>query len=458
MSTEQKLITLFEYQSAAYTEIGLSPNDPDIQALARFCAAARKETREQALLALELDRVKATQFVGILRAGHTTFQILPKIDARGNAEAAPGSEEFQQAITSAQNNLMFMLTYAFDLKAEAQEIANLANQRLDWFELLTRLFAQELHRQVQMGLQHSYVIQEETLPVLRGRWDIGRQVRRNPQTWFPFETIYDEFSADHPLNRLFRFVTRQLLPQTKDRINHRLLLDLDAWLEGAALLQGNPASLLQPIHFTRLNERFQPAYNLARLFLSGYAPQFSGGQDQVFAFVFDMNVLYERFMARFLQRHRQAIFPPGWQNAQISAQYTATDAHLAAWADTGERWLRLRPDIAFLLPDWSEPFLILDTKYKVLDEQRRDLGINDSDVYQMLAYAERFHCPRIMLLYPQASAHGGPIRRQINLQIISPVHIWVQTTNLRCASNLREILISEMRQIFAQFTNNLAKE
>src|SRR5258706_61232 len=50
--------------------------------------------------------------------------------------------------------------------------------------------------------------------------------------------------------------------------------------------------------------------------------------------------------------------------------------------------------------------LIADTKWKQLDFGLSTLGIDQGDVYQMLAYAKRYSCQQIALIYPCNIADG----------------------------------------------------
>jgi 5-methylcytosine-specific restriction enzyme subunit McrC len=45
--------------------------------------------------------------------------------------------------------------------------------------------------------------------------------------------------------------------------------------------------------------------------------------------------------------------------------------------------------------------LIIDTKYKRLQEGDRKLGVSQADFYQMYAYAQRYNCANVLLIYPQ---------------------------------------------------------
>ena len=44
--------------------------------------------------------------------------------------------------------------------------------------------------------------------------------------------------------------------------------------------------------------------------------------------------------------------------------------------------------------------IVLDTKWKRLESGKKTLGVEESDVYQMLAYARAYGAARLVLLYP----------------------------------------------------------
>ena len=436
-------ITLFEHQPRTYEEIGLSLDHPVIEQLDRLNAAAGCD-----LMILGRKTITATQQVGIIRAGNVTFEILPKIDydPLGQSDDPIDSQTYTHAAQSATRNLLFLLSYVFDLTIHEQEIAALAKQHASWLELLTRLFATDLHRQMQSGITHNYVRHEEILPVLRGRWNLGRQLMHRPYSIHQFDVTFDEFSPDHPLNQIFRFVVEQLLWQTQDPSSRALLLDLNEWLYPVHRHTQIPFTLVDQITFSRLTERFGPAFNLAKLFLSGNTPQLSVGRDNLYAFVFDMNMLFERFITQFIICHRINILPEVWRNTLIRPQSQGVTCYLAHRFLDDRPAVLLRPDILFTMSSTAKPWLIIDAKYKQLVSNRRSLNISNNDVHQMLAYVTRFDCSRAMLLYPNTALSD---RQRQHLVIDSNhSHLLINTINLRQPLQDPRPLIGELREIF----------
>jgi 5-methylcytosine-specific restriction enzyme subunit McrC len=387
--------------------------------------------------------------VGVIRVGRDTIQILPKIDYDpvGDAEAQPGTIPHEIAIHSATKNLLHMLSYTQDLQIREQDATPLLTQRSDWFEILTRLFAVELHRQMKQGLQRSYVVIEDTLRVMRGRWQLDRQLTQRPHARHLFDVAYDEFSTDTPLNQIFQFVSECLLRRSTDLSTCRLLRDIDKWLVDVEHQNKIVQAHLDAVHFTRLNARFQPAFSLARLFVENQAFQLTAGARDTLAFVFDMNRLFEQFVFKFIERHRRYILEAEWGNVRLREQAKGQSVFLAERLPDRRRVFRLAPDILFTRPSGTT-LLILDTKYKQLDATRRQLAVSEADMYQLLAYAVAFECPSSLLLYPHRT--GAPALPIVFETPSHPHRLVVATLDLHQPLDRPEGMVRQLRKVMKE--------
>lgn len=312
-------VTLFEHQFRSYAEMNLYPADSTRRDRVLSSLERLNERAGQEILHLGRKGLRANALVGVVRVGDFIFEILPKIDypplhSPGDSTAGSGGLLPHSSQVSASRNLMAMLSYAYNLHLVEQEITGLQALPAPWLEFLTRLFAAGLRREIVSGLSQEYVTREETLSVLRGHWDIQRQLKQPGRDQAAFDVIYDDLSPDYPLNQVFRFVVEQLQTITRDPTSLALLADLSTWFRPVALLPQVTPEFLDSIQFNRLNERFQPAYNLARMFLSGSAIQLTAGSQAACAFIFNMNMLFERFIAGFLTHYRREILPAEWQD------------------------------------------------------------------------------------------------------------------------------------------------
>ena len=390
------MCTLFEHEKKPFAW-----DSRRLSALARL-----NQARGDDILLPAFDRdgnpaVQATQYVGVVRLGCETIQVLPKI-------YRPGTD----AVAEATRNLLHLLAMAGDIPIREHALAPLLRRRSDWFEILSHLFATHLTEAWQRNVVRGYqACEDDASPTLRGRWRLAAQLRR-PERRHLFAVTYDEFTPDNPLNRVLRFVVERLWTLTRDSENRRVLSNLRAWMDEVTLLPAVTAADARPDLLTRLHPSYVPLLNLARLFLDGGSLQLSGGSEEAFAFVFDMNRLFESFVFRFLHRHRAAILPPDWQNCALLPQSSGTTTHLAH--REGRDVFRLEPDIVLRSPGGAFP-LLLDTKYKSLTPTDRAGGVSQADMYQMYAYARRYTCPRVLLLYPQTAGMTEPMRVRFTL-------------------------------------------
>jgi len=434
LSDTKKFIdhTLYEYQFIAYGQLGISLTHPFIDALDAF-----NQQEKIDYIQIKRDGIQATQYVGIIQTDMGTVNILPKIDST----ISINSEQ------TATRNLITMLCYAYDMPLIAQHNANLNTHQGSWFEVLTAFFAQTLYEQLRQGIEQVYVTIEERQPTLKGRWLIGQQLSKYPHLRHTFDTRYDDFLPDTPLNQVLRYAVEALLPMARLPENQRLLAEIQTLLHHVSLPHHITTQDLDHVFFTRLNERFYPAFQLARLFIESMTQVMQSGQSPLKAFIFDMNVLFERFVAQFLKRHWHRIAGKSHRQFDIQAQMQGTRAiHLAQRQD-GLSVFKLKPDL-LLRDNLHQAVVIMDTKYKRLDDKKTDLAVSESDIYQMLAYAGRLNCKRVLLLYPSNS--GQVVDNQFSIHD-SDVKIDIRTINIHQPLHNTENLIQDFRYLFANY-------
>lgn len=399
--------TVFEH---GHTE-GFGWTDEDCALLEGLRRKTGADVLRPVVLPNRRRELRAGSHVGVVRLRGRAVQVLPKIYRRPDA---PSEERAAEATA----NLLHLLAYAGSFDVREHDLAPLLRRGADWFEILTRLFATHLLAEWQRGAHRHYEPVEEVLPVLRGKLLVGAQLRR-PWRAHLFDVAFDEFTADTALNRVFRFVAEKLWRATRDGENRRLLGELRQWMEEVRLPARLTAADAAPALVTRLNRRFEPLLNLARLFLARGSLQTAAADFQTFSFVFDMNRLFESFLVGFITRHRREVLAGELLDCELLPQSAGAVRHLA-WHEGDEGThgkrrpvFRLKPDLAFRRA-LSFP-LLLDAKYKRLDPSDARLGVSPADFYQMHAYARRYDAPRVLLLYPQTADMPRPLRRRFTL-------------------------------------------
>jgi 5-methylcytosine-specific restriction enzyme subunit McrC len=157
-----------------------------------------------------------------------------------------------------------------------------------------------------------------------------------------------------------------------------------------------------------LNEHYREAHQLAWLVLEGMGIEdlLATGQVRSFAFLLDMNALFEHFIHRLVE----------WslQGHPYRVRYQRRDRSII-WDVAHHRpYTRVVPDLLIeTVPARPERFVI-DAKYKPYDERR----LSASDIYQSFLYAYAYNSretrtPDALLLYPSSQ----PAREPVHLQI-----------------------------------------
>ena len=151
--------------------------------------------------------------------------------------------------------------------------------------------------------------------------------------------------------------------------------------------------LFDQITITRQNERFADVLHFCRLILQGLSPTVQAGRERSFSLLFDMNRVFEDFIAAFLKKQVM----PRFNGYHLYSQAKSQQRHLMKKnRDTGQGGvLLLKPDILIKTPNGDQQF-VLDTKWKQFSGK-----VGRNDLYQIYAYTKRYECKLSVLLYPQ---------------------------------------------------------
>ena len=272
-----------------------------------------------------------------------------------------------------------MLAVAHGLPVADSEPATLATQRENLLEVLMRLFATQLLAVVRRGLPHGYLVVEDDLPLLRGKLDVRRQLTRHAVRPDRLACRFDELSVDTPLNRVLKAAVQRLRAATASAPNARRLDELTARFE---FVGDSAAPLHERVRLDRTNTSFHRLHRIARLILAGDWQSTMGGDNEGFALLFPMNQLFEEFVGRTMKR----ALAPRSVRLQAKGRYALDADRRQVFA--------LQPDILV------DEDIIVDAKWKALKPEETTAGVEQSDVYQMLAYERAYRARRLVLIFP----------------------------------------------------------
>ena len=316
--------------------------------------------------------LQAGQVVGVLVVPGANVEILPKIDSPDGA---------------VRMALVHMLALAHGLPVADSELARLATQIENLLETLIAVFADRLQIAVRRGLPHRYRLRRDDLPLLRGKLDIRRQIVRHVLRSDLIACNFDELSVDTPLNRVLKAAVARLGSISRHAANVRKLAELSARFE---FVEESQDPLREPVQLDRTNTPFHGLYFWARLFLAGDWQSTTSGAKEGVALLFPMNNLFEAFVGRSLKA--------ALVSSSVRLQHTGRHALTAQ----GDPLFALRPDIVM------DNDIVIDTKWKELKPYDPVVGVEQSDVYQMLAYARAYEARRLILLYPWHTGLPAP--------------------------------------------------
>lgn len=352
-----------EYEEFSYTRLGEG-------------GVERLEKATLALGARVFDfyrhRAQARQYVGLIKAGPHTVQILPKV-YDNNAENL--------------GYLLALLHYTRKLCIHPSEVAELGSSIGSFLEVWIRHFALELNRLLRTQYKQRYVEVEERVSFLRGKLLPEHELDGSARLSARYACRYELFTPDHLLNRTLKFCNSLLLRQTGSASNRKILSENHILLADVAAI---PVQIeeVERIQIDRLSRDYEPILDLCRLLLRNSTLDLRAGRISQLAIVFNMEKLFEEFVAEFLRRNATKM------TDDKDEHLTSVIVKKRVGRLFGQ--VRMEPDLILCAAGRT---VLLDTKYKRLSPGERPSGV---DLYQMYAYGtggdEAFS--DIVLLYP----------------------------------------------------------
>ncbi len=331
--------------------------------------------------------------VGVVATEHCQIEILPKID---------DPKRIEDDNDSARKRLIQMLGVVHNLDFETGRQTDLNWQSETILEIFITKFCNQFEEALKRGLPMQYLEEEDDLPALRGKLNIVRQFSVLAVRPDKLACRFDNRSADIPLNQTVLAAVNLLSRITLSQENRRLLLQMRFVYEEVSDVVW---SVLREktVYFDRTNEQWKEVYETARLFLDRMYQSTSIGEQKGYALLFNMSELFEGYIFKLLKDNFVGL------RYGVESQY----AKRQVLFDKFRRGLfGTRLDIALL--QYGQTKLIIDTKWKRLSTPTNITEkVDQSDVYQMMAYGELYDCPDVVLLYPHHRELGqNPIKEQ----------------------------------------------
>lgn len=322
--------------------------------------------------------LKFGPFCGVLQTEQLAIEILPKID-----HGSDSSEEMRGLLVA-------MLARAGELGSKRVGEAGLGQQHSHLLDVFIEDFCSQVKSALRGGAIARYSERTENLNAIRGRLELTEHLRTNAFDRSHLLCRFDERSIDNPYNQALKAVLRILLglalsPRTRAMVAaflHRFDEVSDRRVR---------ARDVGALRFDRTIRHWEPVFTQARWLLTGLYPDVRIGDAAGSALLFNMEKLFETVLGLRIRHACQA---------QAGARLTVgLQSPVKNLATAG---FQLRPDITVQSGD--ECVAIFDAKWKRLDLAEPNSGVSSGDAYQMNAYASRYRCKRLALVYPASRA------------------------------------------------------
>ncbi|MBO8161879.1 MAG: McrC family protein [Thermosipho sp. (in: Bacteria)] len=265
--------------------------------------------------------------------------------------------------------------------------AKLKTYKMPLFEVFINMFLDELELLVKKGLKSDYVTISENKNVLKGKLMLPQHLYYNFAHKERFYVQYDEYLKDRAENRIIK-TTLVLLFQipkssyTQKRI-YRFLSEFDK-----VSISVNVDTDLAKCKIDRTMKHYETILEWCKLFLKKQSFTNYKGTGNALAILFPMEKLFEGYIAHAIKK------------SSIFEEYMIYTQHKRYYLIEEPRMFLLKPDI--VLQHIQKPeVIVMDTKWKkLINDERKNYGISQSDIYQMYAYGKKYNAKKVVLIFP----------------------------------------------------------
>lgn len=336
------------------------------------------------------DIISIRNYVGLIEMKNGfQVQVLPKIDFSSGEDV--GNQTTKRIFLK-------MLRSMRDFPCKVFNDANLKADRMNLYELFINMYLQEVRQILKQGLKSGYIEKEDNLHFYKGKLMVNEHIRQNFSHKERFYLRYDEFNPNRPENKLIKSTLIKLSKLTSSAENSKEIRQI---LTGFELVEPsrNIEKDFASIKIDRTTKGYEEVMAWSRVFLFNKSFTTFTGSTQSRSLLFPMEQVFESYVA---QQLKKVFVPDGWEvSVQDKGYYLFEEPR---------RQFSLRPDIVIRKND---RVVVLDTKWKLLcDNEAKNYGISQSDMYQMYAYSKKYQTSEIWLIYPvnQDMRNHRPIR------------------------------------------------
>lgn len=281
--------------------------------------------------------------------------------------------------------------HSFSGQAELEE----AGSR---FEALLLTFCEKLKVARRRQVLRKYQPQRDSISYPKGRLVFPHQSYESVRRPGRFYCEWVALTEDIPENRILKAILLRFRPVCHISIKSKLdelLVEFDNVVASNDLF-----SEWGKIRFDKMSPEYTSLLHLGKNLLEGNAPGlFSGGLTSNSEVIFTSRI-FEAFVATELSTLAKEL------NCSIHIQERGKFLCTSA---AGHQEFELIPDIR-ICGSSNESGMIIDSKWKHLDQSKRAEGVVRDDLYQVLIYASKHQYTKAALIYPCISPGESSVK------------------------------------------------
>ena len=320
--------------------------------------------------------LRAGSYIGVFSCGNLNIAIRPRIPI---------------------DRVIFMVGFTLNSVEWSSSQLRLSSEA-DILEAIVPAFVRLTQHAIRRGLLQGYSTRQETSVALQGRIRLPDQVKTRFGLPLPVEVTYDDFTEDIEENRLLKTAIGLLWQMPiGSRESRRDLGSLRPAFTSVSFGSYRPG-MVPSVNYTRLNQRYRPAVELARLIIGSSLAEFSPGDKLGPSFLVDMAQVFENFLRAAL-RQTLRLSESEWPDRSSASRAL----HLG---EGGQ--LQVHPGLSW----WrgSRCLFVGEARYALLAGGSGNADARQADIYRMLAYCAAADLPSGLLVYasegsPESSVH-----------------------------------------------------
>lgn len=324
--------------------------------------------------------ITAKNYVGVIALNNRAIiEILPKIHS--DTEDGASGNRIKQI-------LLVMMKALRKYPFKSLQASNMDIVKMNILEIFIRMFVDEVHFIVKRGLKRGYETMEENAACYKGKMKFHQQIKLNQTHKEKCFVEYDNYAANRPENQLLKATLLYLYKfscSSKNKNDIKILLNVFSDVEPSLNHEKDFAKYIP----NRNMRDYSNALHWSRIFLKGKSFSAFAGSEAALALLFPMETLFENYISVLIKNSLNLM------DFSVSAQ---DKSHYLF--DEPAKGFLLKPDIVVKRKCDSALFVV-DTKWKILSDNKANHGISQADIYQMYVYHKRYGAKNAIVIYPQ---------------------------------------------------------